>query len=354
MAAVRDRSRLAVRWGAYVAAWCIVACAFDDSGAGTGASLSVGDDGPGPGSVGDDVGSEDDGSEGGSQDGDAGSTGLAPAECEAPNECGASAPDGWSGPFVLASTSPPDPTLVCPGDWQPQFWAYRDLHDVPATCGCDCTPSQGTCDLAVGYYSDASCVSVTEGAAVAGDCVAMGTANSHGYVQATPTATGVNCAPAPTKNVPPIAWGEGSLFCSPPPTAPCEDGPCLPPTPGGFAARWCVTADGDRPCPAGEYEVPFLLYRSAADMRDCSACTCTLSGTPSCPGALEVFSDVFCAFSAGTVAIDGACHAAPISDDSLWGVEYDGGAPSYACTPSGSAPMGAVTPNEPLTVCCTP
>lgn len=353
MGVVRDRSRFAV-WGACAAAWCVAACSFDQSGSGTGASLSVGEGGPDPTSVADDVSSGDDDPEGGSQSGDAGSTGLTPGDCDGPDACGESAPAGWSGPFAIASMSPPDPAALCPGDWQPQLWAYRDLEDVPATCGCDCTQSQGTCGVNVTYYSDAECTNATELGASDGDCTGLSTGNGHGYVRAVPSASGMNCAPSPIENVPAVEWGEGSLFCSPPPVAPCEDGPCLPPTPAGFAARWCVIADGDQPCPAGDYAQPFLLYRSAADTRDCSPCTCSLQGTPTCPGALDVYWDLFCLSAGGTVAIDGACHTGPTGEDSPWSVRYDGGAPTYACAGSGSAPMGGVTPSEPLTVCCTP
>ncbi|HET6582491.1 MAG TPA: hypothetical protein VFG69_03565 [Nannocystaceae bacterium] len=355
---MRVRSRLAVRWGACAAAWWAAACNFDASGSGTGASLSVGDDGPDPTGA-DDVGSEgdDDSAGDGSQGSDASTTGVDVPDCthDGGATCGAPAPAGWSGPFAIASMSPPDGSFLCPTGWNPQFWGYRDVQDVPATCGCDCAPSVGSCEIAVTYYADAQCTSASEGASSSGDCAGMSTADAHGYVRAVPTASGANCAASPTKTVPAVSWGEGSLFCSPPPAEACDDGPCLPPLPAGFADRWCVTADGEQACPAGDYAVPFLLYRSATDSRDCSGCSCTLDGAPVCPGSLTVYQDWFCAlFSTGSVAIDGACHPAPSPDDNTWGVEYDGGPPTYGCTSSGSAPLGEVAPADPLTVCCTP
>ena len=62
--------------------------------------------------------------------------------------------------------------------------------------------------------------------------------------------------------MPPLGWNTGMVLCAPPPTDACAEGPCLPPPPPGFDGRWCVMAEGELACPAGEYSEASIEYRN--------------------------------------------------------------------------------------------
>ena len=353
---MRARLRSVGLGGLFVAA----SCGFDSSGSGSGASLSVGEEGgPSGEAVGDDV--ADDATADGSGDDvvDDGSSGPPIDGCEegGGGSCGDAAPAGWTGPFALSSASPPDASLVCPQGWAPQAMGGQDLIAPAATCGCDCAPGGGTCSVSVSYYSDSSCTAVVESAASDGGCADLFTASSHGYAIATGVATGMTCAPAPTTAVPAIGWTTGVVLCAPPAIEACADGPCLPAPPTGFDGRWCVMAEGEQGCPAGAYSEASVVHRNAVDSRACSPCTCDAPASAACPGAVNVYFLPDCAFGfeAGNMAVSGTCGAAPYDGaDDYWSLAYDGAPPTYACGGPGVAPIGEAAPSEPFTMCCTP
>ncbi len=353
---VRARLRFVSVGGLFVAA-SIVACGFDSSGSGSGASLSVGEEDGGP--SGDDVGDDDDGDDA-TADGSAeqdGSSDSQVGECGDGGTCGDAAPQGWTGPFALAAASPPDATLVCPQGWTEQARGGQGLNAVAATCGCNCAAGGGTCSVSVSYYSDSSCTQLVETAVSDGSCANLDTSSAHGYAIATGTATGMSCTPSPTSTVPPIGWTTGVALCAPPPADACDDGPCLPAPPSGFDGRWCVMAEGEQACPAGAYSQASVVHRNAVDSRSCSPCTCDAPASAVCPGAVDVYFLVACAFGfeAGNLAANGACGQAPYDGtDDFWSLAYDGTPPTYACGGPGVAPIGEATPSEPFTMCCTP
>lgn len=354
---MRDRVRCVGLGGLFVAA-SHVACGFNSSGSGSGASLSVGDD---DGGASDETGGDDDvaddegpssADDSGSADG--GSTGSMDG-CGGAGTCVSTAPQGWTGPFALASASPPDASLVCPQGWTAQAMGGRDLQAPAASCDCTCAPGGGSCTVAVSYYSDSGCASVVDSGASGGGCDAMSSGSGHGYAIVTGTPAGLSCTPTPSNVVPPLAWATGVVLCAPPPTVPCGEGVCLPAPPTGFDGAWCVMAEGEQGCPEGEYSVSSVVYRSTVDSRGCTDCTCAAPSSIAC-GSLDVFVDAYCLLGfSGSIPADGACHQAPWDGlDNDWGVAYDGAAPSYACGGMGVSPTGEAAPAEPFTMCCTP
>lgn len=330
------------------------ACGFDTSGAASasfGMSLGEGGHEVSDGSehgTGDGSEIADSGSTAGNVDG-SGSTG-APQQCES---CGAAAPQGWQGPFAIAISNPPDPDHACAQGWTEHAYAWRELHADPATCGCSCAPAGGMCNVTASYFGDAACTDMNASGSSSGDCKDMYTGQAHGYVSVTGTASGTSCTPVPTTMVPPPTWTEGALLCAPPQGDACDGGTCLPATPPGFDARWCITADGEQACPDATYSQPLIVHRNVTDSRTCSTCTCSVQGTPTCPGHIDEFYQPFCLIPGPDIAVGGGCQESGVDGMDGWSFSYDGTPPSYGCGGSGSVAMGDALAADPMTICCT-
>ncbi len=345
--------------GLVLALCTATACSFDASGSPTaGQSMSLGDGGSQSSDTGVDSGSQSaDATKGDTTDGmDASGTTGAPGCDGGGGGCGAPAPVGWSGPFAVVTSSPANPDSTCPQGWSEHVYATRDLHVDPAVCGCTCTPAGGSCSAGVSYYSDAACTQMTTGGQVSNDdCLNLFSTDSHAYVRVTAISDGITCTPTPSKSLPPPTWSEGTLLCVPPVAPACDDGGvCLPATPDGLDARWCISANGEQACPNELYPQPIMVHRSITDDRDCSPCTCELQGPPTCSGSLDEFNDAFCLIPGDGVSLDGSCRATtvPAAGDN-WSISYEGAVPTYACGGSPSTATGGATAAEPMTLCCT-
>jgi hypothetical protein len=349
-------SRARTSRGFGLATGWLLACSFDSAGVTGSGSASIGDaSDTKPDSASD---SDDSTSQGSDASADtAGSAGQTdtdtdPVACDGNATCGAPAPEGWSGPFAIATAAPADPDASCPQGWPQHALAFGDPLAEQALCGCSCAPPGGTCGVTVGYFSDAACTAQTESGASSADCEGMYTQQSHDYVMATGVVTGATCASAPAIAVPALVWSEGAVLCAPPMAEACADGPCLPEVPQGFDGRWCVTAEGEQACPAGPYVERDVMYRSVADTRGCSACTCEPSGTATCGGTLDETFDLICLVPAGEIPVDGGCHASHLPGQNAWAVTYDPPPPNVPCMSNTAQPEGSAAPTDPITVCC--
>lgn len=333
------------------------ACGFDTSGAtSAGFGMSLGEGGQEAGessehASGDGSEIEESGSTAGSVDG-SGST-DAPQQCES---CGAAPPQGWQGPFAISVSDPPDPNQACAQGWTEHVYAWRELHADPATCGCSCAPAGGSCNVTASYFADSGCTDMNASGSSSGDCKDMYTGQGHDYVSVSGTAIGASCTPVPTTMVPPPTWTEGALLCAPPLGDACGGGTCLPATPTGFDARWCITAEGEQACPDATYSQPLVVHRNVTDSRTCSTCTCNVQGAATCPGHVDQFGAILCPnfLPAADLAVGGGCQASGVGSLDGWSFAYDGTPPTYGCAGSGSVAIGDALAADPMTICCTP
>lgn len=272
--------------------------------------------------------------------------------CAGGGTCGAIAPDGWIGPFALNTASPPNASQQCPQGWTDHGGAFLDLVAAPATCACNCVPAAATCTAEVTYYSDSGCTMAVEMGASSGMCDGLSTETDHSHVRAVGTPSGVGCTPAEQYVVPPTAWNEASVMCSPPELPVCDEGVCLPATPTGFEDRWCVMKDGEHACPAGPYSMQRLRHRSLMDTRTCTPCGCNVQGTATCPGPLREYQ-LACTIELDEIPMDGQCRLSFASAFSAWNVRLDGVAASFSCANNNPTPVGEAIPTDPVTLCCT-
>lgn len=329
----------------------IVACSFDTSGVSASAGMSIGEVGTAPTDTGDPGSSSADASatEPDLETGDVSSSGSS-SDCA--GTCAATAPGGWIGPFAVNTASPPNGSQQCPQGWTEHGSGFVDLVAQPATCACNCVPSAATCTVSATYYSDSACTMANEMGSSSGGCDSLSTQEDHDYVRVTGEPAGVGCSPAEQYVVPPTAWNEASVMCSPPQLPVCDDGVCLPVAPPGFEDRWCVMAEGEQACPAGPYSVPRIRYRSLADTRSCTPCGCNVQGTPTCAGPFREYT-LLCSVQLDEVPIDGECHLSYAGAISGWNVRYDGPGATFQCANNAPTPVGEAVATDPITICCT-
>jgi hypothetical protein len=277
-------------------------------------------------------------------------------------KCVASAPPGWSGPFVIFDGDPADaPTC----DGEPALTAHADLQ-APADAQCEpCSCGEATGDVcgpvSITTYAmsePGTCGGCSEVHDVApGECAtgiaACGQALGSIEIEA-PWASGGSCAPSsPEPVLPELAWSRAAIGCSASVDVPgcAADETCMPVAAAPFEAETaCIAHDGDVPCPDSSWSDRRVFHRGADDQRGCNACECGESQGATCHGTLELYADDAC--SQVVVASYG------VPADCTWkssytavGVTLD--APfGGACEPSGGGPTGTATANDPVTVCC--
>jgi hypothetical protein len=335
---------------------CALACTFDSGAAG--ASAGLGDTADDTGDATDTTRPMDSGVEDDSNDASTASDGLTsgpPMACGDGGVCAPEVPGGWTGPIVVARWGGSETPVVCPQDWPMVASRGIDLAGLPATCGCNCTPTVGACQVDYEYFEGDGCfVSVASGS-TSGACSNHWTGLNPDTLEASVSQIGSSCAANPVVTTPEPVWSQTVLACQPGALGTCDDGrPCMPEVPTEFDERYCIMAPGDNACPAGPYAARSLAYSAVEDTRGCSPCECTLAAT--CTGALHEYHDNECTNPAGSVAVTGSCQAStlPGSDGGAFSVAWVGGPPSVTCTPTVPTATGSVTPSEAMTFCCTP
>jgi hypothetical protein len=114
----------------------------------------------------------------------------------------------------------------------------------------------------------------------------------------------------------------------------------------------CIMRLGDEVCPPG-YPDKTLLYSSFDDGRTCSACSCA-PGAVTCEGQIELWTtSTSCAGAPGYTVESANVCTSPLMATVDGSFRYTAlGVTAGACTPSGGASGGSVTPTDPITVCC--
>ncbi|UJR83772.1 hypothetical protein [Sandaracinus amylolyticus] len=326
----------------------------------TGCTIAL-DPGRHQGAVDDDAGSEPDAatSDGGPRDaaqGDEDSGGG--GECAGGGVCEPAAPLGWNGPIVLVTGADAEPP-ACPASApSTAFMARSELSAPAATCDCACTPpAAGALSCGVGTITttgNTMCITIpTNHATISdGQCRSIPTLPSTGRwsVTAPMFSSSAGCTPAPSTDVPPIAWGASHRGCGFGSPVSCGDARVCAPS-RGTGERLCVWADGDATCPA-VFSEQLTTAAGADDERGCSECTCgALTG--SCGGHVDIISQ--CPAGATTIAYEriGVNSCTPASSiTSPYALASF--SPSGSCPPSDPTPTGTATPTGVRTVCCVP
>lgn len=322
---------------------------------------------------------------------DAGDVSDAGADSE-PIECsGACLPaiEGWLGPMLVAIGAKPWEMPACPQGYESSEFGGIEPIAPPAECSpCACSGSQGgscsprsvTTPIIV---SDNTCAAVLVGSFGGswgsypaggfkdGTCAAFDVIGnpsikralySNAAIGAWQSSPGACVASGGKSTVDPLSWGKLARACSPliATAGACALGETCGSTEPGFSS--CIARNGAHECPAGlnRHEV----YGAANDSRSCSSCSCSAPTGEMCAWTFDAFEaencqglpiaslDVSPGFSPNVTA--GACE--PINPASIVRSVMANEKPntSGSCAPSGGEPIGSVTPQDPVTICCLP
>ncbi|APR79295.1 Hypothetical protein A7982_04642 [Minicystis rosea] len=283
-------------------------------------------------------------------------------------------PGGWVGPLAFwmgsGSATPPDceeaggfPTEMTNGGTNPT--------GVAPTCpSCSCSSPVGVaCQIAQAQFFG------SPGCAPPGSALTIAQGVCQGFVTlsfdpasvrwGTAPAAGGACLPQASgfPVIPPVHWDTQIRACGDAGNgAGCGMGACVPKPSPPFEDMLCIYRDGNVPCPAGPYSVRQVFFADADDTRQCSSCQCgTPSGT-SCVGTMKLYTDTQCTTEETLLTSVSQCSALPpdpttppppyLSQRSIIYTGTPSGSGSCPSTPSSAS--GAVTPEDPITVCCTP
>jgi hypothetical protein len=111
-----------------------------------------------------------------------------------------------------------------------------------------------------------------------------------------------------------------------------------------FETKACIWQPGDQNCPAG-FGNKRVYFTSYADTRDCSACSVNYQGN--CNAYVDLLGDPLSCGGAHA-RLNGCTPGGPP-------VQLENYVPANEkCATSGGLPTGSASPDQPLTVCCTP
>jgi hypothetical protein len=255
-------------------------------------------------------------------------------------------PAGWSGPVAFAALDGAPEPPACPG-WRETLKGGTGVDYAPAECHCTCEAG-GTCTFGsavIGAYTDATCTDlIIENSAIASGCAMFGVSETPVAVKGSLlSGSNITCTKVeelPTR--PPATWQSPAHLCAPLPEGACPAAQvCVPELPPDH--QLCIYQEGDVLCPTG-YDIRHVFDSVFSDTRTCTPCTC---GSAQCSTAL--YSDTMCNNKVVDVPHTGTCTAYP---QPMMPIRYQHGAVTPPC-PATSDPTGAVTGDEPITVCCS-
>jgi hypothetical protein len=280
--------------------------------------------------------------------------------------CNAVAPVGWFGPVTYAVVEPGAPMPGCPDDVLEAGPTVLDgfVDPGPAVCTCECelsapltcnscmeTSASQNCQNGGGYYGGCPYNNVT----VTDDCTNV---DILGFLSFSSTEQGyyyggggaVMCEEESEDLIPPFAWQATIATCRVPDTAlACTEGICVPPTPEGFEAKWCIYQTGDLECTDANFPVKSSFWTEVEDTRSCTNCQCG-TADQSCDGLeLQVFGGPDCAGEpVALIGSDNICTAA-LGQSVAGDFGEDGGCP----VTEAPVAQGTIMPTGPFTFCCS-
>ena len=297
----------------------------------------------------------------GTDDDDDGFTDCADPDC-GDAVCAPAAPEGWCGPapFHLGAA---DAAPTCPDGLTPIQGGAGDLDAPPAACeACACgPPTGGSCGVGttILYESNNVCSGGIEEViepAAPNTCHSFSVSDPSTQAFGEPISVSRegSCQPSGgAATVPAASFSEASLLCTGSAGSGCGDEVCVPTLP---STQLCVFAEGDVPCPEGDYRSRRLIFTEVDDSRGCGPCTCGPATGETCTGTTNLYSGGNCNNLVNSVEHDGmTCESFDIL---LFGASAlfvpDAGPTGGSCGESGGAPEGTATPAGLTTVCCRP
>jgi hypothetical protein len=264
-----------------------------------------------------------------SDGGDAGGTpSIDPSACASSERCVPPIPTGWQGPLAVGAGD----VRTCPAEYPALFGDLQSgLQVGSAFCVCGCNNDLVTCTFpptAGGDIQPASCGSPN----FSSECF---------RVTAVPS-----CSTQIIGDIQPSLWQSTRLACGQAIAfGACGAGSCYP-SPGNFGAL-CIAALGEQSCPA-QFPHGSLHHRGLDDSRRCGgSCSCNATGA-ACQLQYTLCSP-FGDFPSNQVSEGGEVCLDP---DFSMNIEAFNVVNQGTCSADGALLEGAVTPIDPVTVCC--
>jgi hypothetical protein len=293
---------------------------------------------------------------------------CADPDCSAIATCVGEVPWGWSGPFWLSARAWSDPLPPAP-HCAAGAERYFGGPAGSAVCSpCECGPMTGswceqasfrcrlggsTCGGAYDYTGEfvGNCLDFF--APLNGD-IACTTGPTNGVAGACQPSEATFDNQAPFQRVLDLCPASVDL-------AGCVQGTLCAATPAqGWSEYLCIRRAGGEACPPS-WPTPFDAYGKGVDSRGCTACDCqTLQVAPVCSQDVYYLVQAegcvdfgpFPSFSGGN------CVSYHLSSTYLerWSFLREPGSlqSEGACMPTGGQPVGAVSVEDPVTICCMP
>lgn len=291
-------------------------------------------------------------------------TGEPPMFCPDTHQCVGEAPEGWSGPGLLAQIAadaerPPG----CPSEFPDEdLRAFDGLVADAANCNCTCGPANGAgCEnsTTLHYWADAAdCVTGTDLtlSVFGGACnnlPAQFPGETYWLIEPV-QASGGACVPTTTEQIEDPAWTSQVIACDGADVIEdvCASGRvCVPRSEDkAFDGEVCIWRDGEHDCPDG-YERDSTVFNEVDDQRACAACSCSDPAGICDDADVTMRAESNCVPpNAGTLEANGECQQTFSAQTSS--VLFDPGEPSAFCNPSEPEAIGEAVGTDPTTVCC--
>ena len=272
---------------------------------------------------------EPDSGRSGPDGGDAGgSPDLEPNLCASRERCVPPIPTGWQGPLAVGANG----SRTCPAEYPASFGDLNTgLQVGSAFCVCGCSVDLVTCTLpptAGGDIQPPSCGSPN----FSPECF---------QVTAVPS-----CSTQPTGDVQPSFWQSTQLACGQAIAfGACGAGTCYPSS-ESFGPL-CIAALGEQSCPA-QFPHGQLYHRGLSDTRSCGGnCACSTSGA-----ACQLLYTLCSPFGEFPQQLANEGEQVCLEPDISLSIDGFGVVNNGSCTADGAVLEGAVTPADPVTVCC--
>ena len=312
--------------------------------AGTGGSS--GSAGTGGASTGGTGGAETGGTGGAATGGTGGAAGGPPCD----SQCVPLPPPDWNGPAALLAAPTDDVPAPCEGYYD-QTVAMGSDNTTWEPAHCDCTCSSDNSKAILEAFGGPNCtnspcgkIDLPNGVCTAPPSSCTGVV---GKIRVSPPPD--VCAATVEGQVDEVHIGGMATLCNneeKPPLADCSvnefcvvDG----------AGEICIWKPGETGCPPGPFSHRHIIAQGFTDDRGCTDCAC---GTVGNVGTFKAFAGDSCATSLAEFTVPTTCLNSPTTANGL-SFMYTADESVDICKPTmPSAPMGSVTLDDPITVCC--
>ncbi len=283
-----------------------------------------------------------------------------------PGACVEMAPTGWSGPVATIDSDPLEDAPDCPEAFATAaVEAFDGFAFEPASCDCDCGEAEGAVCDPIGTVRNHGSVENCAGAVVdtinlsAGACVTVPVGgSSFARLEPVELLTLGTCQPIEANVFPDPTFETRVTACEAEVMAgfSCDEMEgmgCVAESPEEpLAPQMCIWREGEHDCPEDSgYVEDRTLHNDFVDERGCTECTCD-DPVGVCDNATAtLYSSANC--SAGLAALmtgEGFCTSVSVSTTTA---RYLPGTATAFCPAAEVEPTGEVTPEQPITVCCT-